>query len=468
MANNNISFKGDLLIGKSNYIDWVKRASLFLEINGFMPYIDNTEHAPDKSLYYESDSEGHVTKKPYSPELAIRYIDKKAEFERNQTKAFGAIKSIISQENVDRFKDKITASSLWDAIKATYGETSLETIARYFNKIIEVNYNSFKNADEYTSHIQSSALYLKDLGHALPEPFIAILLFKGLSSSFESFSSRKYEEIANKLKFNKTSNKRAEGAPLINIPKLIADIISEESRFSTNEDFIVNKAFINKSKNKPLCKHCKKKGHIINKCWILHPKLRNSTSNKDESIKSNDNNKSKNESTKAVMTALAYNLEDSSLDNKTGHMTPELILDSGASEHYTYNRDWFLNYNKISNKSIKTAGGHVLPVIGQGDIPIKVAKNGTYIDVIIKGVFYVPGLKAILISSKELTNKGWEITFKAQKAVISHSKLGLDVTANWNQRAYYLNVLIDYNALEKVVYSATSQLTNKITLDLIH
>ena len=150
---NNTSFKGDLLIGKSNYIDWVKRASLFLEINGFMPYINNTEHIPDKLLYYKSDSDGHVTNKPYSPELAIRYIDKKAKFERNQIRTLGAIKSIISSDNIDRFKDKITASDLWDAIKATYGETSLETIARYFNKIIEVNYNSFKNADEYTSHI---------------------------------------------------------------------------------------------------------------------------------------------------------------------------------------------------------------------------------------------------------------------------------------------------------------------------
>ena len=48
-----------------------------------MPYIDNIKHILDKSLYYESDSDGHVTNKPYSLELAIRYIDKKAKFERN-------------------------------------------------------------------------------------------------------------------------------------------------------------------------------------------------------------------------------------------------------------------------------------------------------------------------------------------------------------------------------------------------
>jgi hypothetical protein len=57
--------------------------------------IDNTGYAPDKSIYYESNSDGHITNKPYSPELVIRYIDKKIKSKRNQTKALGIIKSII-------------------------------------------------------------------------------------------------------------------------------------------------------------------------------------------------------------------------------------------------------------------------------------------------------------------------------------------------------------------------------------
>jgi hypothetical protein len=40
--------------------------------------------------------------------------------------------------------------------------------------------------------------------------------------------------------------------------------------------------------------------------------------------------------------------------------------------------------------------------------------------------------------------------------VVSHPKLRLDITANWNKRAYYLDVLIDYDVLEKVVFSAIS------------
>ena len=100
------------MISRSNHIDWVKRASLFLKINGFTSYIDNTEQVPDKSLYYKSNLDSHVTNKPYSLKLTIRYIDTKAKLECNEIKALSAIKLIIPLDNVNRFKHKITANSL--------------------------------------------------------------------------------------------------------------------------------------------------------------------------------------------------------------------------------------------------------------------------------------------------------------------------------------------------------------------
>jgi hypothetical protein len=44
-----ISFKGEKLVGRSNYIEWLTNATLFFEINGFMPYIDGSESEPNKS-----------------------------------------------------------------------------------------------------------------------------------------------------------------------------------------------------------------------------------------------------------------------------------------------------------------------------------------------------------------------------------------------------------------------------------
>jgi hypothetical protein len=50
------SFKGDKLVGSSNYIEWKTNADLFLEINGYMSYIDGTETSPNKQLYYKIDT----------------------------------------------------------------------------------------------------------------------------------------------------------------------------------------------------------------------------------------------------------------------------------------------------------------------------------------------------------------------------------------------------------------------------
>ena len=95
------TFKGDKLIGKTNYIEWHKNASLYLEINGYMPYINRTETSPNKALYYKSNTDNTISDIPYSPELGIKYLEKELEYIRNSKKVLGAIKSIISTNNID-------------------------------------------------------------------------------------------------------------------------------------------------------------------------------------------------------------------------------------------------------------------------------------------------------------------------------------------------------------------------------
>jgi hypothetical protein len=74
------SFKGEKLTGRSNYIDWDTNARLFLEINGFMPYIDGSEPMPQKELYYRDNNEA------FSPELAVKYHERLSEIRRNSKK----------------------------------------------------------------------------------------------------------------------------------------------------------------------------------------------------------------------------------------------------------------------------------------------------------------------------------------------------------------------------------------------
>ncbi|CAL3964919.1 unnamed protein product [Diplocarpon coronariae] len=388
-----------------------------------MSYIDGSELPPRRSIYFKRESES-LTYIPISDELSIRYYKKLGDFKRASKKALGALKSIISLENQERFRDKSTAKELFKAIKATY--------------------SSYKNVDKYTNAIQSSAIYLR------------YLIFKGLLSSFDSFASRKYKEISSDLEN-------------IDLESLINDLISEEARIGANADYKAqaNKAFAKIGGKKNYCTHYKLNGHISEKCYKLYPELRpfNKKANKAKESKSNSsktlisawNKKAKepkNDSNKTLISAWKKDSTTSIIVNKAqDNSTPKeshlselsqitsidnmkFVLDSRATKHYSPNKNWLINYKPVSNKAITIANGESMPILGKGDIPIKTKKG---LNLLIEGVNLIPSLNITLISSRELTKKDYE-----------------EILVEWDEKAYSIQIRLNDNYFKQKLYQANT------------
>ena len=75
-------------------------------------------------------------------------------------------------------------------------------------------------------------------------------------------------------------------------------------------------------------------------------------------------------------------------------------------------------------------------------------------EVIIQRVNYIPGLKTTLLSSREITKKGWSINFTENGALLKHKKGQLQ--AKWDYNAYYVQAEVDNDALEPVIYQVDS------------
>jgi len=217
-----------------------------------MPYCDGLEMEPDRDLYFTKDDN-----KAKSSELGVKYSEKLSEYTRNTRKALGALKSTISPNNANRFKDKFLAIALWKAIQNTFGESGLDTIGRFYTTLSNANYNNCTSMDEYTSQIQSSAHYLQSLKSPIPDIILAYILLAGLSESFDAFAFRKYKKIGKNLSD-------------IGISKLVSDLIAEENRVqSANSQ-------ANRVRKKPAisaCSHCQKPGHIKDKCFKKYLEL---------------------------------------------------------------------------------------------------------------------------------------------------------------------------------------------------
>ena len=76
---------------------------------------------------------------------------------------------------------------------------------------------------------------------------------------------------------------------------------------------------------------------------------------------------------KPDLSTKSENLPDLGL--ATSKPNNKIIIDSGASEHYSPNKDWFSDYTEIANKSIIVANGQRIAIKGIGNIPIIASDN---------------------------------------------------------------------------------------------
>ncbi|KAG7599415.1 Reverse transcriptase RNA-dependent DNA polymerase [Arabidopsis suecica] len=174
-----------------------------------------------------------------------------------------------------------------------------------------------------------------------------------------------------------------------------------------------------KSENKrgPTCDHCKKTGHIKEKCWILHPHLRPSRWKDPKAHQANWSQETQDISgpgpstqdngVGTAMTASSEYVKRSDLDalikalkessGNSYHAITQtlkpLIVDSGAS-HHMISDSRLMNNIEPALGNVVIANGDKIPVKGIGDLELFDKKSKA---------FYMPNFTSNLLSVKRAT-----------------------------------------------------------------
>ncbi|XP_060200187.1 uncharacterized protein LOC132628423 [Lycium barbarum] len=83
------------------------------------------------------------------------------------------------------------------------------------------------------------------------------------------------------------------------------------------------------------------------------------------------------------------------------------MIDSGCTNHMTYDRNILKEFMSIKNKKVRIENGDYIPTKGKGTIAIKIG-SGTKI---ISDVLYVPDINQNLLSVNQLVEKGFKLLF---------------------------------------------------------
>ena len=100
------------------------------------------------------------------------------------------------------------------------------------------------------------------------------------------------------------------------------------------------------------------------------------------------------------------------------------LIDSGASKHMTYRREWFSEFRPSSGETVKLGNEGICNVEGIGKIFIERYVNGKWQPDYLENVLYVPKMKRNLFAVGSCTVKGYKVTFDDKQVYIENKITG--------------------------------------------
>ncbi len=152
------------------------------------------------------------------------------------------------------------------------------------------------------------------------------------------------------------------------VTRLLHKMSKIKERESSETIALVNKTH---KSNEIFCFYSKKLGHFVKNCL-----------KKKNDEKKNDNQACENHKQMFVVTL-----------NANDHTTYDWIVDSSATQHMTFQQEWFTTYERIPPKRVFMGDDTILEAIGKGNIKATMQVGGKLSHTTITQVLHVPKMK---------------------------------------------------------------------------
>ncbi len=182
------------------------------------------------------------------------------------------------------------------------------------------------------------------------------------------------------------------------------------------------------SRNRPYCNFCKRPGQYENKCWTKFPHLNPgfkrdppktpvliaTQSDEDRVICLMAECESAEVYEKEPEFCLMAKYKNA---NEPKHSN-KWFVDSGCSNHMTYNKSLFSSYNRGHHSPVHLGNSNTSAVAGIGTVDISIIVNGKQVRCRLNNVFHVPDLGYQLLSVPTFDKSGLITTFHSKQCWI--------------------------------------------------
>ena len=342
-------------------------------------------------------------------------------WKRDNSKAKHIITSSIDDDQMESILTCATAQEIWETLAAQHEQKSESNKVLLIQRFFDCNMASNDTVAKYITKIRNLVQALNDIGEKMSDEIVMAKILKGLPPKYSTFVTA-WDSVDVSKQTLKALEER---------------LIKQEGRMTAEDEeasAFVTAKFENKQKQKAddpdvkKCYSCGIPGHFAKNCRKRHRKRgkrRENSSNVNGAGKENRHGGTKDVDALVVEVDVNYtSSNDSQYDDDVRHvmqMNPEdsWLLDSGASRHVTFRRDWLTEFKPSSGEKVTLGDDDVCDITGEGTVNILKCVNGSWEQYRIEGVLYVPRLKKNLLSLGMCDFRGYEFNFKNGKVELS-------------------------------------------------
>ncbi|CAI6369917.1 unnamed protein product [Macrosiphum euphorbiae] len=279
-----------------------------------------------------------------------------------------------------------TANGMWNKLLSVYEQMSDTSITIVQQKFYRYTMDPKDNIAGHISKLENLSRQLKQLGEPISESMLITKILMTLPDSYRHFySACDSMNSANRTLEQLTTRLMVEEIRQVQGQEVRDDGAESSALTATKGKYNKSQKYVNKNDNtKPgKCNHCKKPGHWKRDCRIFK---------KEQEEKKSTSG----------LELIGVQRKNEEIDD-----SDKWYVDSGASDHMTNRKEWFVDYKHFDVHSLVRIGdGKHIMAVGKGNLNIYTYVDNKWIKGYLENVLYVPDPKVNLFSCGACLDKG--------------------------------------------------------------